>query len=197
MRCLHNEHPEINTAYLRQDNAGCYHSAGMVMACHLMEASTGVKIRRVDFSDPQGGKGPCDRKAATVKAHVRRFVNEGNDVLTAENLRDAVLSNGGVRGVRVTLVDGSKIKPLPPVKWEGVSHLNNFLYAQTSVTAWKAYKIGRGKKFLWSQLQGTMSTILKQKTYHMYECEKFVYVVYMVCPTPHFDSTLMYTNMSL
>ena len=48
-----------------------------------MGAATGIHVKRVDFSDPQGGKGPCDRKAATIKAHVRRYINEGHDVLTA------------------------------------------------------------------------------------------------------------------
>ena len=66
---------------------------------------TGIAVSRVDFSDPQGGKGPCDRKAATIKAHVRRFVNEGHDVQTPKDLETAMLSAEGVPGVRVTLVD--------------------------------------------------------------------------------------------
>jgi len=41
-----------------------------------MKANTGINVARVDFSDPQGGKGACDRKAATIKAHVRRFFGE-------------------------------------------------------------------------------------------------------------------------
>ena len=71
----------------------------MLAACPLMQKMTGISVRRVDFSDPQGGKGSCDRKAATIKAHIRRFVNEGHDVLTAKNFRDAILSNNGVHGV--------------------------------------------------------------------------------------------------
>ena len=39
---------------------------------------------RMDFSDPQGGKGPCDRKAATVKSHMRTFLNSANDIETVE-----------------------------------------------------------------------------------------------------------------
>ena len=52
-----------------------------------MKANTGIDVCRVDFSDPQGGKGACDRKAATIKAHVRRYVNEGHDVQNAEQLQ--------------------------------------------------------------------------------------------------------------
>ena len=82
-------------------------------------------MRRVDFSDPQGGKGPCDRKAATIKAHVRRFVSEGHDVLTADDFKDAILSNNGVRGVRVAVVNCEVLPPTQPVKWERVSNVNN------------------------------------------------------------------------
>lgn len=154
LRNLKKEHPEITTAYFRQDNAGCYKSAAMVAACRLMLEATGINVRRVDFSDPQGGKGPCDRKAATVKAHVRRFVDEGHDVVTANDLRDAILSNNGVRGVRVAVVNCAVAMPTLTVKWEGVSNLNNFLYDADSVTVWKAYRMGEGKAVPWFQLQG-------------------------------------------
>ena len=64
-----------------------------------MEEATGIKIERVDFSDPQGSKGPCDRRSATIKAL---------DVVSANDLKRAILSHGGVRGVRGTLIDSTK-----------------------------------------------------------------------------------------
>ena len=148
LRTLKVEHPEIRRASFRQDNAGCYHIATLLAACRLMQQTTGIKVKRVDFSDPQGGKGPCVRKAATIKAHVRRFVDEGHDVVTATDLRDAILSNNGVRGVRVAVVNVEGVGQMQPTKWEGVSHDDD------GVTVWKAYDIGEGKSMLWSQLQG-------------------------------------------
>ena len=56
-----------------------------------MEEATGIKVERVDFSDPQGGKGPCDRRAATMKAHVLRYINEGHDVVSANDLKQAIM----------------------------------------------------------------------------------------------------------
>ena len=90
----------------------------------------------------------------TIKAYVRRLVDEGHDVLTATDLRDAILSNNGVRGVRVAVVNNEGVGQMQPTKWEGVSHLNNFTYKEDGVTVWKAYNIGEGKTILWSQLQG-------------------------------------------
>ena len=115
-------------AYFRQDNAGCYHSSATILACPVISQSTGVQITRVDFSDPQGGKGAADRLAATCKAHVRSFINEGHDVTNATQLRDALISHGGIEGVCVACLD-AVTKTLPvceTAKIPSISKLNNF-----------------------------------------------------------------------
>ena len=121
-----------------------------------MGTATGIHVKRVDFSDPQGGKGPCDRKAATIKTHVRQYINERHDVLTAHDFKEAMLSHGGINGVRVTFVTDVLEKPQQEMtgRWEGISSFNNFLYQEDCVTVWKAYNIGKGKSIPWSQLQG-------------------------------------------
>ncbi|CAH3040101.1 unnamed protein product, partial [Pocillopora meandrina] len=47
------------------------------------------------------GKGAADRTGATAKTRIRMYVNEGNDVTNAHQMKDALLSHGGVKGVRV------------------------------------------------------------------------------------------------
>ena len=87
LRSLKNEHPEITSALLRKDNAGCYHNSVLLATCNLNKTKTGASVHRVDFSDPQGGIGACDRKAATIKAQVRRHINEGHDVQNASEFK--------------------------------------------------------------------------------------------------------------
>lgn len=154
LRNLKSEHPELTSASYKQDNAGCYHSAAMITACQYMEKETGIRIKRIDFSDPQGGKGPCDRKSATIKAHVRRYINEGHDVTNAEKFMEAILSHSGVRGVRVVVIDTGGIKPVEGIKLPGINSLNNFLYSDDKLTMWKAYNIGQGHSIQWSKQRG-------------------------------------------
>ena len=139
---------EITKAYFRQDNAGCYHAASTISACPKISASSGINIHRLDFSDPQGGKGAADRLAATCKNHVRIFINGGNDVTTADQLKDALISHGGIEGVRV--VSMKAIDELPSMedspKIPAISKLSNFQFKPGSITAWRAYGIGNGKK---------------------------------------------------
>ena len=88
--------------FLRQDNAGCYHSTSVLLSVQRIATKNNINICQVDYSDPQGGKGPCDRKAATIKSHIKIYLNEGHDVETAEQMVQAIKSAGGVPGVRVT-----------------------------------------------------------------------------------------------
>ena len=39
-----------------------------------------------------------------MKAHVLRYANEGKNVITATDLEEAIISHGGVRGVRVAVL---------------------------------------------------------------------------------------------
>ena len=145
------EHPEITNAALRQDNAGCYHGVAMLSACRLLGSTTGIRVKRVDLSDPQECKGPCDRKAATIKSHVQRYISEGHDVVTAHDFKEAILSYGGISGVRVVLMSDAADRPQQEVtgRWDGISTFNNFLYEESCITVWKAYYIGQGKTISW------------------------------------------------
>ena len=48
--------PGLKTVCYRQDNAGCYHYETTLVCAATLSHEEGVKIRRLDFSDPQGGK---------------------------------------------------------------------------------------------------------------------------------------------
>ena len=105
-----------------------------VALCETVQVPTvrpyeeGVQIRRLDFSDPQGGKAACDRKAATIKSHIRIYLKAGNDIETLEQMRDAILSSGGVPGVNVALCETVQVPTVLSSKVEGISQLNNVEY---------------------------------------------------------------------
>ena len=109
LKTIKDEDTSISMVYLRQDNAGCYHSNSTILAADIIEKSTGVQIKQIDFSDPQGGKGAADRLAARCKSHIRVYINEGHDVTTVDEMKAALLSHGGLEGVRVVVATSSSI----------------------------------------------------------------------------------------
>ena len=74
---LNGEKPNIQEAFLRSDNAGCYHCAYLILSLPSIGERAGIMIKRYDFSDPQAGKDVCDRRTAALKAHMRCYINEG------------------------------------------------------------------------------------------------------------------------
>jgi hypothetical protein len=137
--------PKLRSVFYRQDNAGCYRNGPNIFYAKLLGNCHGVTIKRMDFSDPQGGKGACDRKAATIKSHMRLHLNEGNDINSHEDMMKAILSSGGVPAVAVTLSGPSDIPDMPTLKLDGVSQVSNVKYSDDGIRIWKAYKIGPGK----------------------------------------------------
>lgn len=88
---------------------------------------TDVMPLRCDFSEPRVVKDMCDRKTAAMKAHMKRWVIESDDVATAEDLKATLEYYGGIKGCSAAVVEvdttsdgnrGSKIL--------GFSVLNNF-----------------------------------------------------------------------
>ena len=85
---------------------------------------------------------------------MRIHLNSGNDIETAEQMKDAMLSSGGIPGVAVTLCKIGEAPKMQSLKIEGISFLNNFRYESKGIRVWKAYGIGPGKllssKNLWN-----------------------------------------------
>ena len=140
------EYPTITQAYLRSDNAACYHNGPLLLCLQDIGKRSGISPIRYDFSDPQSGKDICDRKIAPMKAHIRRFVNENHNVVSSEDMKTALESHGGLKGCRAAVVEVDSSKDLNEEnKIPGISLLYNFKYEVQGIRVWKAYEIGTGK----------------------------------------------------
>ena len=103
-------------------------------------------MKRLDFSDAQSGKDPCDRKAASIKSHMKIHLNQGSNIETVKEIIDAIQSSGGVPGVDVSLCIPAPDPALSlNVKIAGVSLISNIVYNNRSLTVWRTYGIGPGK----------------------------------------------------
>ena len=154
--------PELKSVNFRQDNATCYHSSATMIGVQNLTRKHKVAIC-MDFSDPQGGKGPCDRKAAVLKNHMRTYLNSGNDITNAEQMKTAMESNGGVhglsRGLSVVL-GGSLQVPEKYVleKWDGISLISDIVYKKRNMEVWRAYDVGTGKKIPYTKFESKKSS---------------------------------------
>lgn len=137
--------PALKFVYYWQDNAGCYHCGSTIVIAELCGRRHGLNVKRMDFADPQGGKGACDRKAATIKSHMTIFHDEGNNIESGSDMKTAILSSGGVPAVNVAVSGPPDDSEFPKVEIKGVSFYTNVEYTRGGFKVWKAYNIGKGK----------------------------------------------------
>ena len=85
--------------------------------------------------------------SATVKGHISRFVNEGNNVTNAKEMEKAILSHGDLPGIRVAVIEclGETETLGLQQKIAGISKLDNFTFFARRVKVWQAFDVGPGK----------------------------------------------------
>ena len=94
---------------------------------------------RYDYSEQQHGKDVCVRILCPMKTAVRRYCNEGHDIVTAQDMEIA-LKERPVQGTTAAVfcVDEDsttlKIKKIP-----NYSSLHNFEFTPAGLRMWKAY----------------------------------------------------------
>ena len=104
----------------------------------------GLTVTQYDFSEPQYGKDVCNRILCPMKSAIRRYCCEGNDVLSAKDMRTA-LSERPVRGTIacVCLVNETQ-KTLKVNKMDGFSKYHNFIFELNGIRVWRADGVGKG-----------------------------------------------------
>ena len=127
--------PHVTQVYLRSDKAGCYHNNSLIAVAKDLGQEVGVAVCRYDYSEPQYGKEVCGRILCPMKTCIRRYYNEGHDILTAADMRRA-LSERPVKGTSacVCSVDEAK-KKLKVNKID--SFRKHFQFEQKGIHVWR------------------------------------------------------------
>ena len=142
----------ITKAYLRSDEAGCYHNSSPIASLRDIGDRQGIEIVRYDHSEPQHGKDLCDRILCPMKAAIRRYCNEGHDIVTAHDMQVA-LDKRPVQGTTAAVFCVSEEKEtLKMKKIANYSSLHNFEFTPDGLRVWKAYNIGTGKLISWESI---------------------------------------------
>ena len=91
-------------------------------------------------------------KQQLSKSHLKIFLNSGNNIESAEEMKNAIHSSGGVPSVNVTVSGPPEVSTFSTVRLEGVSTISSIEYSEKGLRVWKAYEIGSGKLIKWEKL---------------------------------------------
>ena len=104
------------------------------------------------FSEPQFGKDVCDRILCPMKGAIRRYCNEGHDILSARDMHSA-LRERPVKGSTAAVCEiNETVKDLEITKIQGMSAFHNFKYESNGLRVWKAFGVGPGKVLPWRDI---------------------------------------------
>ncbi len=149
---LKSQNPATRKAYIRSDEAGCYHNSMLVSSFQELGQRQGIKILRYDHSEPQSGKDMCDRILCPIKASIRRYCNEGHDVVSAQHMHTA-LKERPVKGTTAEVCTvQEQYTTLKISQISNYSNLHNFEFTQEGLRVWKAFNVGPGKFIPWNDI---------------------------------------------
>ena len=105
-------YPTIKKLTLQSDNASCYASHDNIpYVYHLnKEFETKNKDIRVDrwvYTEAQTGKGKLDTHFSFVNTLFESYVEDGNDILTENDIYNSLTFQNGIMGTTAILIDGS------------------------------------------------------------------------------------------
>ena len=133
--------------YEKCDNAACFHNWRFLNYKLQVTKKLGFTLQRTDFNDPYSGKDQCDRDFAIVKTRFRNYINAGNNIETATDMKLALdTSVVPLKGIKYCVVEldrsGNKSKPMQVTA--GIQRFYSFKYEVDRIRAWRYYKIGEG-----------------------------------------------------
>ena len=107
----------------------------------------GITIDRYDYSEPQSGEDVCDRIICPLKASIRKYCNEGHDIVTAQDMCTA-LNERPVKGTTATVCSiKEQFQTLQMNKIPDYSSLHNFEFSEGGLRVWKAFGVGPESSF--------------------------------------------------
>ena len=112
---LKKKYPEIEEVVLGSDNASCFasHDAIPFINClnkEYNEANMNLSVRKWIYTEACTGKGRIDTHFAFVNLALMRYVLDGNNITTEDEIYKALSSNDGLACSTTILLDGSNLE---------------------------------------------------------------------------------------
>ena len=110
-----------------------------------------MKFLQTLFNDRQSGKDQCNHDTATTKCQVQYFIDSGNNIDSADQMFEAMLSAIALCGFTAIVLDirGQKYTTQTHIKNISKIHHVKYIYDDTKneYQMWQFSEIGQGKKY--------------------------------------------------
>ena len=139
--------PMVTKLFGKSDNASCYHGNYVFEALFKLCRARSFQLLRYDFNEPCKGKDQCDRESAGSKTVLNSYVNNGNDVLKAEDVFDGLHYGKGINNAQASVIESDlENSHLIGKEIKNVSSYHSIVYGDKSMKLYRYYNVGSGVK---------------------------------------------------
>ena len=149
---IKSDFPGLEQLYAKSDNASSYHGNFYAEALYQLCSGRQIDLKRYDYNEPCRGKDQCDRESAGAKCVMRSYVDAGNDLLTAEDVYQALHYGSGIRNAEVAVIaiDTKNSMLSGPSPIPKISQYHSFEFHNDHMLMWRYFGIGEGKRWNYS-----------------------------------------------
>ena len=147
IKAFKSDHPAVVKVYSKCDNASSYHGNFYPESLYHFCKQNGIILRQLDYNEPQKGKDQCDRESAVARSMMGCFVDEGNYILTAEDIYKALV-NSKMKNTKVSVASFQKNEC---DKIVNISNYHSTEFTREGMKLWRHYEIGSGNFQLFSK----------------------------------------------
>ena len=142
IKAFKSDHPAVVEVYSKCDNASSYHGNFYPESLYHFCKQNGIILQQLDYNEPQKGKDQCDRESAVARSMMGCFVDEGNYILTAEDIYK-VLVNSKMKNTIVFVVSFQKNEcEVDGYKIVNISNYHSIEFIREGMKLWQYYGIG-------------------------------------------------------
>jgi hypothetical protein len=148
--------PNVETIGLASDAGSGYKSSQTILGLRDSKILTGVRVSRLHFNaSGEGKRWETDGHNTAVKVHRESAMRAGQPPRCATPAQEvqAQQFQNGIPGTYPGVLEFGYEFEMAVDTWKGISAFHDFeLHENGDVTAWKAYGVGKGKRFLKAKL---------------------------------------------
>ena len=138
------DHPNIRDIYAKSDNASSYHRNFVLEALHKLCLSKNIHLKQYDYNEPACGKDQCDRESAGAKSLIQSYVDAGHDLVSAEDVADALKYGSGLKNSAVSVVSIEKSAARMGTKIQKIKSFHSFECNELHMKVWRYFNLGQG-----------------------------------------------------
>ena len=101
---------------------------------------------RHDYNEPQEGKDQADRESAISKRYMTKYVNAGKDIISADDLKRAILFQRSPENAKVSVVEINKqCCDIEQSRIQNIQSFHSIQFEGDGMRFWQYFDVGIGQ----------------------------------------------------